>query len=94
MLFSKSEHVEELGGRDVTPLFRMEKIAKGFGSPAMLSPTAVMTLGIEAECETYGLSAVDGMLEFFDFYGLPASYAAAPRGQASADLRARGARSC
>jgi class 3 adenylate cyclase len=78
VLFSKSEHGEELGGRDVTLVFRMEKIAKGFGSRAMLSPTAVQTLGIEAECESYGRSAVDGMSDFFDFYGLPASYTAAP----------------
>lgn len=70
-LFSKSEHGEELGGRDVTFVFRMEKIAKGFDSHAMLSPTAVRTLGIEDRCESYGRSAVDGMTDFFVFYALP-----------------------
>ena len=75
-LFSKSDHGEELGGREVTFTFRMEKIAKGFGSHAMLSPTAVRTLGIEDQCESYGRSAVDGMTDFFVFYGLPANLAA------------------
>ncbi|MDO8543609.1 MAG: adenylate/guanylate cyclase domain-containing protein [Opitutaceae bacterium] len=70
-LFSKSDHGEELGGSDVTFVFRMEKIAKGFGSHAMLSPTAVTTLGVEDRCESYGRSAVDGMSNFFVFYGLP-----------------------
>jgi class 3 adenylate cyclase len=77
-LFSKSEHGEELGGRDVTFVFRMEKIAKGFGSHAMLSPTAARTLGIEERCESYGRSAVDGMTDFFVFYGLPPDCIAPP----------------
>ena len=71
VLFTRSEHGEELAGRDVTFVFRMEKIAKGFGSHAMLSPTAVRTLGIEDRCESYGRSAVDGMTDFFVFYALP-----------------------
>jgi class 3 adenylate cyclase len=71
-LFSKSEHGEELGGRDVTFVFRMEKIAKSFGSNAMLSPTAVTTLGLDGRCKSYGRSAVDGMTDFFVFYGVPA----------------------
>ena len=69
-LFSKSEHGEELGGRDVTMVFRMEKIAKGFGARAMLSPAAVHTLGLDGRCPTYGRSAVDGMTNFYDFYSL------------------------
>ena len=73
-LFSKSEHGEELGGRDVTFVFRMEKIAKGFGSHAMLSPSAARTLGLEGRCESYGRSAVDGMTDFFVFYGLPPEF--------------------
>ena len=73
-LFSKSDHGEELGGRDVTLVFRMEKIAKGFGSNAMLSPTAVRTLDLESKCESYGRSAVDGMTDFFVFYGLPPEF--------------------
>lgn len=79
VLFSKSDHGEELGGRDVTFVFRMEKIAKGFGSRAMLSSTAVRTLGIEDRCESYGRSAVDGMTDFFVFYALPPAFIA-PRG--------------
>ena len=71
VLFTKSEHGEELAGRDMTFVFRMEKIAKGFGSHAMLSSTAVRSLGIEDRCESYGRSAVDGMTDFFAFYGLP-----------------------
>lgn len=68
---SKSEHCEELGGREVTFVFRLEKIARGFGSHAMLSPSAVRALGIEDRCESYGRSAVDGMSEFFVFHGRP-----------------------
>jgi len=76
VLFTRSEHGEELAGRDVTFVFRMEKIAKGFASRAMLSPTAVRTLGLENRCESYGRSAVDGMTDFFVFYALPREFIA------------------
>ncbi len=71
VLFTKSEHGEELSGREVTFVFRMEKIAKGFGARTMLSPGAVRTLGLEGRCKSYGHSAVDGMTDFFEFYALP-----------------------
>ncbi|MBI5771000.1 MAG: FHA domain-containing protein [Verrucomicrobia bacterium] len=75
-LFSVSDHGEEIGGRDATFTFRMEKIAKGFGSHAMLSGAAVQSLGLEGRCETYGRSAVDGMTDFFPFYALPSDLTA------------------
>jgi len=72
-LFSRSEHGEELGGRDVAFVCRMEKIAPGFGSHAMLSHPAVRTLRVEERCEAYGRPAADGITDHCTFYGLPAS---------------------
>lgn len=79
-LATKGEHGEELRGRDVSFVFRTEKIARGFNTRAMLTSTAVETLGIKDRCESFGRSAVDGMTDFFVFYALPPDLATAGTG--------------
>jgi class 3 adenylate cyclase len=71
VLFERREHREELGGQEVTFIFRIKKIAKGFGTHALLSETAMTTLKLEGRCTSHGHSAVDGMSAFFTFYSLP-----------------------
>ena len=57
-LITTSSQGEELRGRDVTFVFRTEKIARAFGAHAMLSSDAMLTLGLEGRCESFGRSAV------------------------------------
>jgi pSer/pThr/pTyr-binding forkhead associated (FHA) protein len=68
VLFTKSEQGEELSGQDVNFLFRAEKIAKQFGTDAMLSETAVRALGFEGRCAALGNAPVDGMTGVFAFF--------------------------
>jgi pSer/pThr/pTyr-binding forkhead associated (FHA) protein len=71
VLFDRSGHREELSGQEVAFIFRIKKIAKGFGTHALLSEAAMTTLRLEGRCTSYGRSAVDGMNDFFTFYSLP-----------------------
>ncbi|HVS54164.1 MAG TPA: adenylate/guanylate cyclase domain-containing protein [Opitutaceae bacterium] len=80
VLFTHSDRGEELTGQDVNILFRSEKIAKGFGAPAMLSESAVVSLGLEGQCTCFGRSSIDGMSEFYSFYAPPADFAGPARG--------------
>jgi class 3 adenylate cyclase len=71
VLVTRHEHREELGGHEMTFVFRIEKLAKSFRTQALLSQAAVTTLHLEGRCTSYGRSAVDGMSDFFTFYSLP-----------------------
>lgn len=71
VLFTRSEHGEELSGQEVNFLFRSEKIAKSFGTHGMLSQAAMTTLQLEDRCEPYGRSSIDGMSDFYFFHSLP-----------------------
>lgn len=74
VLFSHSEYGQEMSGSTVNVLFRSEKIAKGLGASAMLSQAVVDTLKIGEECECFGRSSIEGMSDYFVFYGLPAAW--------------------
>ena len=76
VLFTRSDRGEELAGEEVNFLTRCEKIAKAFAAPAMLSPSALRTLGLEGRCECYGRSGIDGMKDFYSFYTFPRDWAA------------------
>jgi class 3 adenylate cyclase len=81
VLFIRTGRGDELSGQEVSFLFSVKKIAKSFGTRAMLSQAAVKALGIENRCETYGRSAIDGMSDFFLFYSLPRDLIAPPAAQ-------------
>jgi class 3 adenylate cyclase len=70
-LISAGANGDELGGRDVSSVCRMEKIAKELGTQAMLSTMAVRTLGVEERCEPCGRSTIDGTATVSTFYGPP-----------------------
>ena len=70
-LFTSGDHGEELTGREVNFVFLIEKIAKGFEAPAMLSLAAVQALELEGRCECYGRSGLEDTKGFFSFYALP-----------------------
>jgi class 3 adenylate cyclase len=74
VLFSRSELGQEITGSTVNVLYRSEKIAKGFGAPAMISQAVVDTLGIGGQCESFGRSSIDGMSDYFVFYALPEAW--------------------
>jgi len=78
VLFTRSARGEELSGQEVNFVFRIEKIAKSFGSRAMLSSAAVSTLKLDGRCDSYGRSAIDGMSDFFTFYALPRDFIVQP----------------
>ncbi len=78
VLFSRSELGEEITGSTVNVLHRSEKIAKGFGSTAMVSQAVVDTLGLSGQCESYGRSSIDGMSDYFVFYALPEAWSRKP----------------
>ena len=81
VIFSRGDRGEEMSGQDVNFVFRIEKLAKGFGARAMLSETAMRSLMLDGLCESYGRSAIDGMNDFFVFYGLPRDLLKATFGQ-------------
>jgi DNA-binding NarL/FixJ family response regulator len=68
---TRSDVGEELTGREVNFLFRSEKIAKRFGSRAILSQEAVSSLGLAGKCDTLGTSAVEGIEGNFTYFRLP-----------------------
>ena len=74
VLFSRSELGQEITGSTVNVLYRSEKIAKGFGAPALISQAVVDTLGIGGQCESFGRSSIDGMSDYFVFYALPEAW--------------------
>ncbi|MCX6953277.1 MAG: adenylate/guanylate cyclase domain-containing protein [Verrucomicrobia bacterium] len=71
VLFTHSDRGEELTGQDVNFAFRSEKLAKIFGVPAMLSETAMRTLGLEGCCASCGQAPLDGISGTFSFFTLP-----------------------
>lgn len=72
VLFTHSDRGEELTGQDVNFVFRSEKLAKTFGVSAMLSETAVRTLGLTGRCPGCGQSPIEGISGMFSFFTLPA----------------------
>lgn len=78
VLFSHSDLGQEITGNNVNVLHRSEKIAKGFGAPAMISQAVVDSLGIGGQCESFGRCSIDGMSEYFIFYALPEAWTAKP----------------
>jgi len=76
VLFTHSDRGEELSGQDVNFLFRNEKLAKKFNTVALLSESAVQTLGLAGRCAHLGSSAIDGMSGEFSFYAPPPDFAA------------------
>jgi class 3 adenylate cyclase len=76
VLFSRSELGQEITGSTVNVLHRSEKIAKGFGATAMISQAVMETLELGDQCESFGRSSIDGMSDYFVFYGLPEAWKA------------------
>ncbi len=76
VFFSRSDRGEELTGQQVNFIAHAQKIAKGFAAPAILSPAAMQTLGLEGRCQCYGRAGVEGMSDFFSFYALPGDFTA------------------
>lgn len=76
VLFSRTDLGTELTGTTVNVVYRSEKIAKGFGAPAMISQAVVDSLGLGGRCESFGRSSIDGMSEYFVFYALPEAWSA------------------
>jgi len=75
VFFTHSDRGEELTGQEVNFIFRIEKVAKNFGVPAMLSATAMTTLGLGDRCKSCGQSAIEGMSEVYSFFALPGDFA-------------------
>jgi class 3 adenylate cyclase len=71
-LFTKGDQGEELHGRDVTFTFQAEKLARKLHTPALLSSTAVASLGLEGRCESFGRMGIEGMSDIIVCYALPA----------------------
>ena len=80
VVFTRSDRGEELTGTEVNFLAQAEKIARGFAAPAMLSSSAMETLGLAGRCECYGRAGVNGMSDFFSFFALPADFTAPKAG--------------
>jgi class 3 adenylate cyclase len=74
VLFMRSERGEELSGQEVNFIFRSEKIAKQFGSSAMLSAASVHALQLADRCPALGSSPVDGIEGQFVFHALPPDF--------------------
>jgi pSer/pThr/pTyr-binding forkhead associated (FHA) protein len=71
VLFTRTERGEELSGQEVNFVFRSEKIAKSFGSGAMLSEPAARTLRLAGRCTSLGTATVEGIPGHFEFFAAP-----------------------
>lgn len=71
VLASRSERGEELTGPEVNFIFRAEKVAKAFGTDAMLTEAAFRTLGLASECRSLGHAPIDGIAGRFEFFSAP-----------------------
>lgn len=78
VLFSRSDRGEELSGTEVNFLTQAAKVARSFSAPALVSPTALKSLALEGRCECFGRAGVNGMKDFFSFYGLPREFITPP----------------
>lgn len=63
---------QELSGKDVIFLFRIEKSTKSLGAPCVLSEPAATTLKLAATARALGRHSVPDFSETHAFFGLPA----------------------
>lgn len=72
VLFTSGGKGEEMGGQEVNFIFRAEKIAKQLGTKAVLTTSAMSTLGFNGRCQPAGSGTAKGISGEHEFFVWPA----------------------